>query len=146
MSRKYSYFIFLHWSGNLRIFFRKNLQFWNHSVISLNFNFQYNREFLRYKALKKRFGQGPLLLQKYKIYVKEKELTSVYLAKSVLNYKKSHWKTMTFRNIREQKRRLRRVTIPCILKDDCLLTYLTIISRTKHLCCFIFPTKVISIA
>ena len=53
--------------------FRKKLQF---AVISLNFNFQFNRELLRYKALQMTFGRGPLLLQKYIILPKRQEKTN----------------------------------------------------------------------
>ena len=34
----------------------------------MNFNFQFNRECLKYKALKMTFGRGPLLSQLYNIH------------------------------------------------------------------------------
>ena len=68
MSSKFSYFNFLPCSGNLRKIVSKIDNF--QTFISLDFNLQSNREFLRYKALKMTFGRGPLLLQKYKILPK----------------------------------------------------------------------------
>ena len=60
--RKFSYFNILPSSGNLREFVGKIDNF--QTFISLDFNLQYNREFLRYKALKMTLRRGPLLLQK----------------------------------------------------------------------------------
>ena len=41
-------------------------------VISFDFNFQYNREFLRYKALKNYVWTGSIITQKYKILPKRR--------------------------------------------------------------------------
>ena len=47
----------------------------NHSVISFDFNFQSNRKFLRYKALKNYVLTGSTLLQKFKILPKRRKKT-----------------------------------------------------------------------
>ena len=39
----------------------------------MNLNFQFNRECLKYKALKMTFGRGPLLSQKYNIPQKRRQ-------------------------------------------------------------------------
>ena len=57
--RKFYNFNFLNCSVNLRKKYSLKSTIFKHSVISLNFNPQSNREFLRYKALKMTFGQGP---------------------------------------------------------------------------------------
>ena len=43
------------------------------SVISINFNLQFNGECLKYKALKMTIGRGQLLTQKYKIHEKHRQ-------------------------------------------------------------------------
>ena len=42
-------------------------QIWRHAVISLDFNLQFTKECLKYKALNMTFERGPLLSQKYNI-------------------------------------------------------------------------------
>ena len=68
MSSKFSYFNFLPCSGNLRKIVSKIVNF--QTFISLDFNLQSNREFLRYKALKMHLEEVHYYCKKYKILPK----------------------------------------------------------------------------